>query len=129
MSVKAETSFQQRLQVLIRRRGGYLPKKNHGNMITVKGLHDLPFTYRGLSLYWEVKAPEDPSKVSVEQGIHCRLAKKSGGITAIIRDIREAIIILNHIDYCVDSEYSIPLILREMEKLYKAKGLDDGTSY
>lgn len=129
MSIKAETNFQQRLQVLIRRRGGYIPKKNHGNMITVKGLQDLPFTYRGLSLFWEAKAPNDPSEVSVEQGIHCRLAKKAGGITAIIRDMQEAIIILNHIDYCVDSCYSVPLILQYMDDLYKTKGLDDGTKY
>lgn len=129
MSVKQETNFQQRLQVLIRRRGGYVPKKNHGNMITIKGLHDLPFTYKGLSLYWEVKAPDNPSEVSDEQGIHCRLAKKSGGITAIIRDISEATTILNHIDYCVAQEYPITTILQEMEALYRAKGLDDGTSY
>lgn len=129
MSVKQETYLQQRIQTLIKRRGGYIPKKNHGNMITVKGLHDLPFTYRGLSFYFEVKTPDDPTGVSEEQGIHCRLAKKAGGITAIVHDISEATTILNHIDYCVAQEYPITTILQEMEALYRAKGLDDGTSY
>jgi len=129
MSVKAETNFQQRLQVLIRRRHGYVPKKNHGDMITVKGLHDLPITYKGLSLFWEVKTPEDPSPVSVEQGIHCRLARKAGGITAIISDMSQAISILNHIDYCIEQEYSTTDIFKEMDAFYKAKGLDDGTKY
>ena len=129
MSVKAETNFQQSLQVLIRRRKGYVPKKNHGNMITVKGLHDLPITYKGLSLFWEVKAPEDPSPVSVEQGIHCRLAKKAGGITAIISNMSQAVTILDHIDYCMTQEYPIKNILEEMDAFYKVRGLDDGTKY
>ena len=129
MAVKAETNFQQRIQVLIRRRGGYIPKKNHGNMITVKGLQDLPFTYKGLSLYWETKAPDDPSVVSVEQGIHCRLAKKAGGLPAIIRNMQEAIIILNHIDYCVAQRLPLIVILEEMDALFKNRGLDDGTKY
>jgi len=129
MSVKAETNFQQRLQVLIRRRHGYVPKKNHGNMITVKGLHDLPITYKGLSLFWEVKAPEDSSPVSEEQGIHCRLAKKAGGITAIISNMSQAITILDHVDYCIEQEYPVKDILKEMDAFYTLRGLDDGTTY
>jgi len=129
MSTKAETNFQQRLQVLLRKRGGYVPKKNHGNMITVKGLHDLPITYKGLSLYWEVKALDDPSPVSEEQGIHCRLARKAGGITAIIFNMSDAISILDHIDLCVAQNMSIPVILKEMDLFYKNRGLDDGTKY
>ena len=35
MSVKKETSLQQRVQKVILARGGY-GRKNHGNMITVK---------------------------------------------------------------------------------------------
>jgi len=129
MSVKAETSFQQRLQVLLRRRGAYVPKKNHGNMITAPGLQDLPITYRGLSLFWEAKAPEDPSPVSAEQGIHCRLARKAGGITAIISEIHQAIAILDHIDYLLSFDLSIPSILAQMDIFYKTRGLDDGTTY
>lgn len=129
MSTKAETNFQQRLQVLLRRRGAYVPKKNHGNMITVKGLHDLPITYKSLSLYWEVKTPDDPSPVSEEQGIHCRLARKSGGITAIISDMSQAVAILDHLDYCVAQEYPVHSILNEMDAFYRIRGLDDGTKY
>ena len=128
MGVKAETSFQQRLQVMIKRRGGYV-KKNHGNMITERGRSDLSFTYRGLSLYWEVKTPEDPTDVSEQQGIHCRLAKKAGGITAVISDMMQAETILDHIDYCLAQEYPIPTILDEMNAFYAKLGFDDGAKY
>lgn len=128
MSVKAETSFQQRLQVLLRRRGAYV-KKNHGNMITAPGHSDLSITYRGLSLYWEVKTPETPTDVSEEQGIHCRLAKKAGAITAVISATEQAEIILDHIDYCLSQDYPLPDILNEMNNMYKIRGLDDGTKY
>ena len=129
MSIKPETSFQRRLQVILRRRGAYVPKKNHGNMITAVGLQDLPITYRGLSLYWEAKDPNDPSPVSAAQGIHCRLARKAGGITAIISNTDQAEAILDHIDYCMTQEYSVADILKEMDAFYRARGLDDGSKY
>lgn len=125
---KKETALQSRLQRLINRRGGYV-KKNHGNMITVKGLSDLSFTYKGLSFYWEIKTPNDAKNVSVEQGIHCRLAKKAGGITAIVSTLEQAERILNHADYCIDQKLSIANILIEMDTLYSKWGLDDGTKY
>ena len=123
-----ETALQSRLQRLIRSRGGYVTK-NHGNMITVKGRSDLSFTYEGLSFYWEVKTPEDSKNVSVEQGIHCRLAKKAGGITAIISTVDQATAILDYVDYCVNKGFSITNILTSMDDLYRIEGLDDGTKY
>lgn len=125
---KKETALQSRLQKLIKRRGGYV-KKNHGNMITVKGLSDLSFTYKGLSFYWEIKTPEDATNVSIEQGIHCRLARKAGGITAIISTLDQAELILNHADYCIGQELPITSILHEMDALYSKWRLDDGTKY
>lgn len=129
MSVKQETYLQQRIQTLIKRRGGYIPKKNHGNMITAKGLHDLPFTYRGLSFYFEVKTPDDPTGVSEEQGIHCRLAKKAGGITAIVIDTNTVSSILDAVDYCRNQNFSVQYTLDYLNKFYELGGLDDGTSY
>lgn len=128
MGVKQETGLQQRLQVLLRRRGAYV-NKNHGNMITAPGHSDLSITYQSLSLHWEVKTPENPTDVSEEQGIHCRLAKKAGAITAIISNSEQAELILNHLDYYVSHGYSIPDILKEMDSMYKRAGLDDGTTY
>lgn len=125
----SETYLQQRLQVLIRRRGGYIPKKNHGNMITIKGLHDLPFTYKGFSIYWEVKTFETRKNVSVEQGIHCRLARKAGAITAIVSNLAQGKMILDHLDYCVVQEYSPKRTLIEMDALFESRGLDNGTTY
>lgn len=129
MAVKEETQLQSRLQTLIRKRGGYMPKKNHGNMITIKGLHDLPFTYKGFSVYWEVKTPATKHDVSLEQGIHCRLARGAGAITAIISDMKQAEEILDHLDFCFRVDYSPATTRVEMDALFKRRGLDDGTSY
>lgn len=123
-----ETRLQSSLQRLIKRRGGYV-RKNHGNMITVKGLSDLSFTYKGLSLYWEVKTPKDAKNVSPAQGIHCRLAKKAGGITAIISTKEQAEIILDRIDIMYDVHFSIKQIHSDLDRLFKLKELDDGTKY
>lgn len=98
MSKQEEGSLQERLQTLIRKRGGYIPNKSHGSMITVKGIADLRFTYKGLAVHWEVKTPEDKTNVSAAQGIHCRAARKAGGITAIVSDLETANHILDMID-------------------------------
>lgn len=129
MAIKTETAFQSRIQTLIRKNGGYVPKKNHGNMITVIGLHDLPFTYKGFSMYWEIKTPETSKNVSVEQGIHCRLARRAGAFTAIISTVEQAKMILNHLDFCVQKDYSPATTKMELDAFYKKWGLDDGTSY
>lgn len=125
MAKKRETSLQSRLQKYIEIRGGYV-KKNHGNMITQKGLSDLWFTYRGLACHWEVKTPEDSLNVSVEQGIHCRLAKKAGGITAIITSISQADYILNLIDLYLRT-YPIPSFHEWAQVMMEV--WDDGTTY
>lgn len=125
-SKQEEGRLQERIQKLIKKRGGYIPNKSHGSMITVKGIADLRFTYKGLSLNWEVKTPEDRTNVSEAQGIHCRQTKKALGITAVIYDLTTAEHILNLID----------LYAAETKSFYdwlKTKNIkedwDDGTKY
>lgn len=129
MTIKAETSVQQRIQEYIAGRGGYIPKKNHGNMITRKGLHDLPFTYKGFSCYMEVKTDDTPTDVSKHQGIHCRLARKALGLTAIVWNMQQIQIILDALDYCDRLGYSPREMLTYMKFFFEQKGLDDGTKY
>lgn len=130
MSRQAEGSLQARLQTLIKQRGGYIPNKSHGSMITAKGISDLRFTYKGLAVHWEVKLPEEAHNVSEAQGIHCRLAKKAGGITAIITSLDQGRYILDLID-----EYAATIIsFHDYIKFLasnniKIKEWDDGTSY
>jgi hypothetical protein len=129
MATKTETPIQRTIQKLIASRGGYIPKKNHGNMITIKGLHDLPFTYKGFSCFFEVKTPNTVSQVSSEQGIHCRLARKALALTAIVSSIEEAILILDHLDRCHRLECTPTEMLTTMKHFFKDRGLNDGTKY
>ncbi len=133
MANKEETFLQERIQKLIRQRvGSYIPKKNHGNMITIPGLPDLPFTYKGFSVFWEVKTPEAYLKkgaVSEEQGIHCRLARKAYGLTAIVWSVDIARIILDELDRCDRLGLTPKEMLAMMDILFESRGLDDGTTY
>jgi hypothetical protein len=129
MSVKSETPVQQRIKDLIEARGGYIPKKNHGNMITKKGLHDLPFTYKGFSCYFEIKTADTPTDVSTAQGIHCRLARKALALTAVIWNTEQTTIILDKLDSCDRLECTPRQMLLIMRLFFDQRGLDDGTSY
>lgn len=125
MSAKEETYLQRRIQNLIKARGGYVGK-NHGNMITEKGRSDLSFTYKGLSFYWEVKTPKDATNVSEAQGIHCRLARKAGGITTIITSTEMAKEILDLVDKMA---YDVTNIAGTIAHVITKRGFDDGTKY
>jgi hypothetical protein len=129
MSVKSETPIQSRIQKLIAARGGYIPKKNHGNMITVPGLHDLPFVYKGFSCFFEVKTPDTPEDVSEAQGIHCRKARKALALTAIPSTIVEAELILDQLDLCSKLRCTPAEMLQHMDHFFEQRGLDDGTKY
>jgi hypothetical protein len=129
MSIKVETTVQRSIQKLIVARGGYLPKKNHGNMITIKGLQDLPFTYKGFSCYFEVKTNTTSTDASEHQGIHCRLARKALALTAVVANIEEATLILDHLDLCHRLECTPTEMLVSMKLFFEQRGLDDGTSY
>lgn len=133
MSIKEETALQQRIQTLIKKRpGSYIPKKNHGNMITITGLQDLPFTYKGYSVYFEVKTPEayaTGKAVSEEQGIHCRLARKATALTAIIWNTEQVTLILDELDRCTKLGLSPQEMLQFMDEFFERRGLDDGTKY
>jgi hypothetical protein len=128
MSVKTETYLQRSIQKLIETRGGYV-KKNHGNMITIKGLLDLPFTYKGFSCFFEVKTPDTKTDVSPEQGIHCRLARKALALTAIVSSTEEATLILDYLDRCHRLECTPSEMLTSMTHFFEQRGLDDGTKY
>lgn len=128
MTIKAETALQLRIQNLIKKRGGYI-KKNHGNMITEPGLADLSFAYKGIACYWEIKTPETKNNVSPKQGIHCRLARKAGAITAIIYETTQPSLILDVIDVFYESNLRLKDLRVLLDNLYESEGIDDGTSY
>lgn len=129
MAVKSETPIQRRIKRLIEARGGYIPKKNHGNMITVPGLHDLPFTYHGYSCFFEVKTPNTPDNASDAQGIHCRLARKALALTAIVYTIDQTTAILDQLDLCHRLQCTPTEMLVSMTHFFEQRGLDDGTKY
>lgn len=124
MATQAETSLRYRIQKLIRARGGYYIK-NHGNMTTYKGRSDLSICYKGLALFLEIKTPDLADNVSVEQGIHCRLAKKAGGITAIISTLDQ----VNYILSLIDSYSNIYPDFHTWTTHHNLGDWDDGTTY
>jgi hypothetical protein len=128
MAIKQETALQRRIQKLVESRGGYI-KKNHGNMITIKGLLDLTFTYKGFSCFFEVKTPDTKTNVSEEQGIHCRLARKASALTAIVSSTDEVISILDQLDHCDHIGCSPTEMITMMTHFFVKRGLDDGTKY
>ena len=130
MTIKQETSLQRNIQHVIVTKGGYIPKKNHGNMITVKGLQDLPFVYKGFSCFFEIKLPNYTDKdVSEHQGIHCRLARKALALTAVVSSVEDTHLILNELDRCSRMNCTPAEMLSLMTIFFETRGLDDGTKY
>lgn len=122
MGVMKETRLQQRIQKLIKRRGGYV-NKNHGSMISEPGIADLTVCYRGIYLALEVK--EGDNTPSAEQGIHARNVWKAGGICAVTWTIEEAETVLNILDDYADGNIRKGFIKLEFENA----NIDDGTRW
>jgi hypothetical protein len=130
MTIKQETSLQRSIQHAIVIKGGYIPKKNHGNMITIKCLQDLPFVYKGFSCFFEIKLPNyTTADVSEHQGIHCRLARKALALTAIVSSVEETYLILDELDRCSRMSCTPAEMLLLMDTFFEKRGLDDGTKY
>jgi len=129
MAVKQETLFQQSIQRELESRGAYVPKKNHGNMITRPGLQDLPFVYKGFSCFFEAKTKDTSDDVKVAQGIHCRLARKALALTAIVSTMEQVQIILDELDRCYRMACTATEMLILMDILFEKRGLDNGTKY
>lgn len=98
-------------------------------MITIPGLHDLPFVYKGFSCFFEVKTPNTTEDVSEAQGIHCRKARKALALTAIPSTVDEAILILDQLDLCTRLRCTPAEMLQHMDYFFEQRGLDDGTKY
>lgn len=118
MTVQKETSLQERIQKVIKNRGGYVIK-NWGNMTAEPGRPDLICCYKGLFLALEVKV--DKNNPSTQQGIHCRLIQKAGGLSAIVRDTFTVELILDTLDTETDIE--------TIKLYFKTYGIDDGTRW
>lgn len=124
MSKQKEGSFQERVQRYIEQRGGYC-KKNWGNMTSKPGVGDITVCYKGIYIVLECKV--DNNKPSRYQGIHCRLVRKAGGLTAIVWHLYEVELIFNIIDELIDD--SIITLVNELNDLFTLKGIDSGTEY
>ena len=69
MGKQKEGSLQERIQILLKKRGAYC-FKNHGDMTTEPGRPDIICCYKGMFVAIEAKV--DDNKPSKAQGIHCR---------------------------------------------------------
>ena len=123
MGVKAETSLQERIQKLIRSKGGYVIK-TWGNMTTEPGRPDLICCYKGLFVAFEVKV--DDNKPSPQQGIHCRMIQKAHGINAIVKDTSTVVCVLQLIDIALKQFGPYPDYILDAIREF---GIDTGEEY
>lgn len=122
MAVMQETQLQQRIQKLIRSRGGYV-HKNWGNMTSEPGIADLTVCYKGYYVALEVK--EGDGKPSKQQGIHARLVWKAGGISCVVWSVEEVNKLLDILDDYADGNIREGFIKLEFENA----NIDDGTRW
>lgn len=125
MATQPETNFQQRVQKLIRSRGGYC-KKNWGSMVSAPGVSDITVCYKGLYITLECKI--EGNKPSPAQGVHARNVNKAGGLTAVVWTIKEVELILDIIDELI-AQYKVDTIIDCIKGLMKVAQIDDCTRY
>ena len=126
MAVKTETPLQERIQTLIRQKGGYVVKQ-HGDMISEPGIPDLLVCYRGIFLGIEVKVNNNtPSK---HQGIHCRKIWNAGGIAAIVRSVDEVYNLLLFINRGIEAERTAPEVVKIINAQMILMNIDTGRSW
>lgn len=125
MATQPETNFQQRVQKLIRSRGGYC-KKNWASMVSAPGVSDITVCYKGLYITLECKV--NGNKPSPQQGVHARNVQKAGGLTAVVWTIKEVELILDIIDELV-AHYKVDTIIDCIKGLMKVGQIDDCTRY
>ena len=125
MATQPETNFQQRVQKLIRSRGGYC-KKNWSSMVSAPGVSDITVCYKGLYITLECKV--DQNTPSPAQGVHARNVQKAGGLTAVVWTIKEVELILDIIDELV-AQYKVDTIISCIKGLMKVAQIDDCTRY
>lgn len=121
MAIKKETSLQERIQRLVKARGGYVIK-THGDMTTEPGIPDLICCYKSLFIGIEVKV--DNNKPTKNQGIHCRLIMKSNGISLVTWSVDDVKILLDMIDTFVFCDNTAII-----KQLMISSNLDNGGSY
>lgn len=93
--VQEETYLQRRIKKEIKTRVGYA-NKNHGSMISEKGIPDIIACYKGF--YLAIEAKEEGNTPTPQQGIHLRNIQKAGGITAVVWTLEEAKKVLDILD-------------------------------
>lgn len=126
MAVKTETPLQERIQTLIRQRGGYVVKQ-HGDMISEPGIPDLLACYRGIFLGIEVKVNDNtPSK---QQGIQCRKIWQRGGIAMVTWTTDDVISVLSFIDRWIDAECLVPEVIKGVETQMQFANIDNGRNW
>lgn len=99
MARQPESSMSYRIAQAFRKRGGFVFKV-HGSSLMMRGLPDLVGSYRGLFVSLETKLGDNtPSPV---QRLRHKQIRKSEGIVAVVRNVPQAMRILDQIDAALD---------------------------
>ena len=126
MGKQKEGSLQERIQKLIRRRGG-IPKKNHGSMIEEPGIPDITAGYHGI--YIGIEAKVDDNIPTKQQGIHCRNLWKSGNIAFVAWTTEDVNIVLDLVDYYLSQLVCIQKLVDCIHNDMLKLNIDDGTRW
>jgi Holliday junction resolvase len=100
MTSMPETRLQRQIQDILKREGAFVFKV-HGSEYMMAGLPDLVVCYRGLFIGLEVKMQEghqSARQIYVESQI-----RDAGGISLVVRSVRDVLAILARVDAQLDA--------------------------
>lgn len=93
---QGESALSRRMAATIRARGGFVFKV-HGGPTMMNGLPDLVGCYKGYFIGLETKMPEGDDPTPIQRLRHKQI-RASGGITAVVRTVKQVNYILDKID-------------------------------
>lgn len=95
--VVAETALTKRIERYLKLRGAYWVKQ-HGSARGRRGVPDLACTFRGISVWFEVKNPGGTGRLSKQQELEIAKIRKAGGLVAVVESVEDVAETLDKVD-------------------------------
>jgi penicillin-binding protein-related factor A (putative recombinase) len=92
MARQPEGKLQAKIRVALQEKGAYV-NKNHGGQFS-SGRPDIEGCFRGYHFGLEVKMPGRENTVTKHQQYHLDCIKEAGGISAVVTDPGEALVLV-----------------------------------
>lgn len=105
---QGESKLSRAIMDTIRARGGFA-FKIHGSVMMMIGLPDIIACYRGFFIALETKVPEGKGPEPAQRH-RIRQIRAAGGISYVVRSVRQATRVMDAIDRKIDLGSSEPLV-------------------